>query len=322
MNTQPKLLDQVRQTLRLKHYAYQTEKTYLQWIKRFILFHNKRHPSDMNTPEITDFLTHLAVNENVSASTQNVAFSAILFLFRHVLNQELTGSIDAIHAKPSQRLPVVLTRQEVQNIITCLQGTPKLIVQLLYGAGMRLNECLRLRVKDIDFGCNQIIIRQRKGNKDRVTILPQILKDALSNQLDYAQALHQKDLAEGFGEVVLPDALQKKYPRANYDWIWQYVFPAHKLSSDPRTNKIRRHHLYQNWLNRPLKKGVQMAHINKKVTAYTFRHSFATHLLENGYDIRTVQQLLGHKDVRTTMIYTHVLNQPGLAVQSPLDFAR
>lgn len=320
MNPQPrKLLDQVRDAIRRKHYSIRTEEAYVYWIKRYIYFHNKRHPNDMDGPEIESFLTHLAVEQNVAASTQNQAMNALLFLYREVLNKKLTHSINAVRAKEPKRIPVVMTRDEVQKVISHLSGTHKLMAKLLYGSGLRLMECVRLRVKDIDFGQSQVIVRDGKGMKDRVTVLPKSVEPALQEQLSVGSVIHGQDLANGFGSVYLPNALERKYPNAKYEWIWQYVFPATKISKDPRTGIERRHHIHESSLQKAVKRAAASAGLTKRVTCHTFRHSFATHLLEDGYDIRTVQELLGHKDVKTTMIYTHVLNRGGLAVRSPLD---
>ncbi len=316
----PKLLDQVRETLRLKHYALRTEEAYLNWIKRFILFHHKRHPRDMGMPEIRAFLVHLANEEHVAASTQTQALSALLFLYREVLQQELDPlDLEAIRAQKPKRLPTVLTKSEVQRVLAQLSGVHLLMAQLLYGSGMRLLECLRLRVKDVDFELHQITVRDGKGNQDRVTMLPESAIPALRDQLTYARALHQQDLAAGYGCVYLPDALERKYPNACTEWGWQYIFPAKHISKDPRGEKLRRHHLDESSLQKAVRAAAKAAGIAKPVGPHTFRHSFATHLLESGYDIRTVQELLGHKDVKTTMIYTHVLNRGPLGVRSPLD---
>ncbi|MBE7556346.1 MAG: integron integrase [Anaerolineales bacterium] len=319
MSQPPKLLDQVRHILRLKHYARSTEESYTDWIKRFILFHHKRHPKEMGVPEIEAFLTHLAVHENVAASTQNQAYSALLFLYREVLHLELVGPINALRAKKSHRLPVVLTQTEVRQIIAALPEPYRLMTQFLYGSGLRLSECLRLRIKDIEFEQRQIIVRSGKGDKDRVTMLPASLIVPLQRHLQQVKRLHQADLAMGYGEVYLPYALERKYPNANKEWGWQYLFPAPTLSTDPRTGQTRRHHIDPSSLQKAVKQVVHAAGLTKPVSCHTFRHSFATHLLASGYDIRTIQELLGHKDVSTTMIYTHVLNRGGLAVRSPLD---
>jgi integron integrase len=314
-----KLLEQVSDALRVKHYAYRTEQSYLDWIRRYILFHNKRHPKDMAEPEVEAFLTHLAVEGNVAASTQNQALSALLFLYRYVLKQPLSESVDAVRARQSKHLPTVLTPQEIQKLLQLLEGIHQLLAKLLYGSGLRIKEALRLRVKDLDFAHNQIIIRDAKGNKDRITMLPQSIAEQLQAHLVQVKQTHIDDLALGYGAVYLPFALERKYPNANREWMWQYIFPAKQRSLDPRSDQIRRHHLDDAALQRSLKLAAQHAQIDKKVSCHTLRHSFATHLLQNGYDIRTVQELLGHKDVKTTMIYTHVLNQGGLGVRSPLD---
>lgn len=314
-----KLLDQVRDVLRTKHYAYRTEQSYVDWIRRFILFHNKRHPQEMREAEVEAFLTHLAVERHVSASTQNQALSAILFLYRHVLKSPLAESIESVRAKRSTYLPTVLTVEEVRLLLQHLEGLPQLMAKLLYGSGLRIIEGLRLRVKDLDFGQSQIIVRDTKGDRDRVTMLPQQIRELLQAHLVQVKQLHLNDLSQGYGEVYLPYALDRKYPKAGREWIWQYVFPAKQRSVDPRSSVVRRHHIDEGYLQRSLKIAVQSAQIPKKVSCHTLRHSFATHLLQNGYDIRTVQELLGHKDVKTTMVYTHVLNKGGLGVRSPLD---
>lgn len=317
-NTGSKLLDQVRLVMRRHHYSIRTEEAYTQWIVRFIHFHKMQHPRKMDHTHIEAYLNHLAL-QNVAASTQNQAFSAILFLYKHVLRQELPGQVKAVRAKKPQRVPTVLTRAEVWQVIDRLSSAHKLIAILLYGSGLRLLECLRLRVKDIDFAQHQIIVRNGKGNKDRITMLPNRAETVLSKHLKGVQALHQKDLDLGYGAVYLPNALDKKYPNANREWIWQYVFPSHKLSVDPRSGKVRRHHVDESGFRKAVRRSAQQANIKKRVSPHTFRHSFATHLLEDGYDIRTIQELLGHDDVSTTMIYTHVLNRGGLAVHSPAD---
>jgi integron integrase len=312
-------LDQVRDAIRLKHYSIRTEEAYVNWIRRFILFHGKRHPKDMGGPEIEAFLTHLAVEGHVAASTQNQALSALLFLYRDVLHQELNYPIDAVRAKPSQHLPAVLTKDEVRQVIAQISGIHQLQAKLLYGSGLRLLECLRLRVKDLDFERRAIIVRDTKGDQDRVTMLPDSLVAPLEEHLLRVKRLHEQDLAQGYGAVYLPDALERKYPNASREWLWQYVFPSDQLSVDPRSGETRRHHLDESGLQKAVRAAARRAGLDKRVTCHTFRHSFATHLLENHYDIRTVQELLGHKDVRTTMIYTHVLQRGGLAVRSPLD---
>ncbi|HEY80229.1 MAG TPA: integron integrase [Caldilineae bacterium] len=291
----------------------------MQWIKRFILFHNKRHPKEMGAPEIEAFLTHLAVEEHVAASTQNQALSALLFLYREVLGQEPDIAIHAVRAKKPKRLPTVLTREEVQRVLAHLSGVHLLMAQLLYGSGLRLMECLRLRVKDLDFEQRQIIVRDGKGQKDRITVLPERLIEPLHQHLQQVKRLHEQDLARGYGAVYLPDALARKYPNANREWIWQWVFPSARLSIDPRSGAVRRHHADPSGLQKAVRRAARAAGIRKHVTPHTLRHSFATHLMEAGYDIRTVQELLGHKDVKTTMIYTHVMNKGPYAVRSPLD---
>jgi integron integrase len=313
-----KLLDQMRDTIRTKHYSYRTEETYLDWARRYILFHQKRHPAEMGATEIQAFLAHLASERTVAASTQNQALSAILFLYREVLRKEIEPILLS-SAKRPERLPTVLTHEEVLRVINHLSGTHKLMAQLLYGSGLRLMECIRLRIKDIDFEYKAITVRDGKGEKDRVAPLPDTITADLKRQMERARILHEQDLAEGYGEVYLPDALQRKYPNAARDLLWQYIFPAAKRALDPRSGVERRHHLDETALQRTVKQATQKAGVHKRVSCHTFRHSFATHLLQNGYDIRTVQELLGHKDVRTTMIYTHVLQRGGLAVKSPLD---
>lgn len=315
----PKLLDQVRYTLRVKHYSLRTEEAYLDWIKRYILFHHKQHPKELNSPDIEAFLTHLAVEEHVAASTQDQALSAVLFLYREVLRQDLLYPIDAVRAKQPTHLPTVLSKAEVNRLLSRLSDPYELMAKLLYGCGLRLMECVRLRVKDVDFDQHQIIIRSGKGQKDRDTLLPDSLIPSLQRQLRYAKALHDNDLERGYGQVYLPFALERKYPNANREWGWQYVFPSSKLSSDPRAGHIRRHHVDETGLQKAVKAATRAAEINKSVGCHTLRHSFATHLLEAGYDIRTIQELLGHKSVQTTMIYTHVIKRGGLAVRSPLD---
>lgn len=314
-----KLLDQVRDVARLRHLSLRTEEAYCNWIKRFVLFHNKRHPRDMSSEEITTFLTHLAVEGQVAASTQNQALNALVFLYRQVLKIELSQIRDVVRARQSRKLPVVLTREEAEAVIARLSHVDRLIASLLYGSGLRLMEAIRLRVKDVDFARNEIVVRDGKGEKDRMTMLPQLIRIALQGQREHVERLHQQELKTGHGEVYLPYALERKYPNAAREFGWQYIFPAGKRSVDPRSGKQRRHHISELNVQRAVKKAVTEAGINKSATCHTFRHSFATHLLEAGYDIRTVQELLGHKDVRTTMIYTHVLNRGGRGVRSPLD---
>lgn len=315
----PRLLDQVRDAIRLRHYSFRTEETYIQWIKRFILFHSKRHPLEMGEQEITAFLTHLAVEKHVAPSTQNQALAAILFLYKEVLERELDWMDDIVRAKRAERIPEVLSPEQVRRLIDQMKGTYQLMARLLYGTGMRLMETVRLRVRDMDFHYRQITVRSGKGNKDRVTVLPGSLLEPLEAHLARVKALHDKDLAEGFGHVYLPYALARKYPNAEREWGWQYVFPAFARSRDPRSGAVRRHHVFEQNLQRAIKQAVVNLGLPGRVSTHTLRHSFATHLLENGSDIRTVQELLGHSDVSTTMIYTHVLNRGGKGVVSPLD---
>ena len=322
MESRPrKLLDQVRDQIRLKHYSYRTEQTYVYWIRRYILFHNKRHPSEMGGAELEAFLTHLAVVDKVAASTQNQALNAVLFLYRYVLKQPLETKINAVRAKRPRYLPTVLTPSEVIAVIRQLSGVHNLLVKVLYGSGLRLSEALRLRIKDIDFEQHQIVVRDTKGGENRVTMLPESIAEELKIHLLGVKQIHQQDLYRGYGSVYLPFALERKYAGADRQWIWQFVFPAERFSKDPRTGVVRRHHLHESGLQRAIKRAVGRANIQKRVSCHTFRHSFATHLLQNGYDIRTVPELLGHKDVKTTMIYTHVLNRGGRGVKSPLDQA-
>lgn len=315
----PRLLDQVRDALRVRHYSLRTEVSYLQWIKRFILFHKKQHPRDMGEQEITAFLTYLAVDKNVAASTQNQALSAILFLYKEVLGQELDWLDDVVRAKRSVRVPEVLSPEQVRRLLGQLEGVHQLVARLLYGTGMRIMEAIRLRVQDVDFHYRQITVRNGKGNKDRVTVLPESLIPPLQAHLVRVRELHKKDLAEGFGRVYLPHALAEKYPNAGREWPWQYVFPAATRSLDPVSREIRRHHLFEQNLQRAIKQAASDLGFSSRVRTHTLRHSFATHLLESGQDIRTVQELLGHSDVKTTMIYTHVLQRGGRGVRSPLD---
>ncbi|GAB4363006.1 MAG: integron integrase [Methylohalobius crimeensis] len=309
----------MRDRIRAKHYSLRTEEAYVGWVKRFILFHDKRHPSKLSASEVEAFLTHLAVEGNVASSTQNQALAAILFLYREVLEQPLPWLDNVTRAKNPERLPVVLSVNEVQALLGRLRGTPGLAARLLYGTGMRLMECMRLRVKDVDFEMHQITVRDGKGFKDRVTMLPRKLVGPLKAHLAGVKAQQEEDLAAGYGEVYLPYALARKYPAAGREWGWQYVFPARSLSVDPRSGETRRHHLDEKAVQRAVKQAVRDLDLAKPATPHTLRHSFATHLLQSGYDIRTVQALLGHKDVSTTMIYTHVLNRGGKGVVSPLD---
>ncbi|MCG8607550.1 integron integrase [bacterium] len=314
-----KLLEGVREVLKIKNYSYRTEKSYIRWIRKFVLFHNKRHPRDMAGPEIRQFLNYLADNQNVAASTQNQALSAILFLYKEVLQKEI-GYVQNIHwAKKPVKLPVVLTNREAIKVLSHLEGKYKLAASLMYGSGLRLLECLRLRVKDVDFDYLQLTIRDGKGQKDRRTILPARLVDPLKEHLRQREILQQQDLARGRGSVKLPGALNRKYPNAAKEWGWQYVFPASSHFLDPVDQVPRRHHLHESAMQRGFREAVRKSGLTKRATCHTLRHSFATHLLENGYDIRTVQELLGHNDVCTTMVYTHVLNRGGMGVKSPLD---
>ena len=315
----PRLLEQVRERLRVLHYSYRTEAQYVQWIKRFILFHDKRHPSGMGAPEVESFLTHLAVQGRVAAPTQNQAKAAILFLYKQVLGQELDWLDGVTHAKASTHLPVVLTLEEVRAVMSRLTGTNWLIASLLCGAGLRLMEAVRLRIKDVEFSRRELVVREGKGGKDRVTMLPDRLVEPLRNHLVSVKRIHEADLEAGHGEVYLPFALERKYPQAGRQWGWQYVFPSHRLSLDPRANRVRRHHIDEKGVQRAMKEAVRDAGVVKPATPHTLRHSFATHLLQAGHDIRTVQELLGHRDVATTMVYTHVLNRGGRGVLSPLD---
>lgn len=315
----PKLLDQVRHLMRTRHYSYSTEKNYVSWIKQFILFHRKQHPALLGPEQVTAFLSHLAVERHVSASTQNQALSALLLLYRGVLGVELPWLDNVTRAKKSVRVPVVFTGEEVHAILAHLTGAKWLMASLLYGSGLRLSECLGLRVKDLDFGYRQIVVRDGKGAKDRFTVLPGSLVGPLERHLVRVKALHESDLRAGFGGVELPYALASKYPQAAREWAWQYVFPASKLSRDPRSGAVRRHHLDESILQKAVRRAISAAGITKRGGCHTFRHSFATHLLHAGYDLRTIQDLLGHKEVTTTMIYTHVLGRGGNGVRSPLE---
>jgi integron integrase len=315
----PRLLDQVRQAIRTRHYSIKTEEAYVGWIKRFIFFYNKRHPAEMGEAEISHFLSSLANDSHVSASTQNQALNALLFLYHEVLGKKIGLVEGVVRAKRPRRLPVVLTREEVKAVLGSLNGTPWLMTMLLYGGGLRLMECCRLRVKDIDFPRNQITVRAGKGDKDRYTMLPATVKEPLWKRLEAVKRQHDEDLKKGLGRVVLPNALERKYPNAGKEWAWQWVFPAPKHYTDRITGERRRHHLHESVLQRAVKEAVVKAGLSKPAGCHTFRHSFATHLLEDGYDIRTVQELLGHSDVSTTMIYTHVLNRGGKGVRSPAD---
>ena len=316
---EPRLLDQVRAQIRLRHYSIRTESQYVQWVKRFVLFHGKRHPRAMGAPEVEAFLSHLAVEGHVASATQNQALSALLFLYRQVLGIELPWLDEMVRAKRPQRLPVVLTRGEVQRVLERMDGVYSLLARLLYGTGMRLMEVIRLRVKDVDFAQGEILIRDGKGAKDRVTMLPEGVSADLREHLQRRKLVFEDDLRAGKASVYLPDALARKYPAASTSWPWQYVFVAGSYSVDPRSGVERRHHLDEKLLQRAMKKAVLASGIDKPATPHMLRHSFATHLLDGGYDIRTVQELLGHADVSTTMIYTHVLQRGGRGVRSPLD---
>ena len=317
--TPPKLLDRLRAACRVRHYSIRTEDAYADWCRRFVLFHGKRHPREMAEPEVNAFLTHLAVDGHVAASTQNQALCALLFLYEHVLDRPLDRLGGVIRANRPRRLPVVLTREEVRRVLAELDGTYRLMGQLMYGSGLRLLECLRLRVKDLDFDRTEITVREGKGNKDRRTMLPVVARPGLLEHLGRVERLHREDLAAGYGRVYLPDALDRKLPGAAAEFRWQYVFPSVKLSVDPRSGERRRHHASEGAVGREITAAVRRAGLAKRATSHSFRHSFATHLIEAGYDIRTVQELLGHESVETTMIYTHVLNKGGSGVRSPLD---
>jgi len=316
-----KLMDEVHEVMRLKHYSIHTERSYCDWIKRFVHFHGMKSRDDLKQgePKIEQFLTHLAVDGNVSPSTQNQAMNALVFLYKRVLKQTLDGSINAVRAKKKQNIPVVLSREEVASVISMMKGTPHLVVKVLYGSGMRMMEALRLRVHDIDYDLKQITVRSGKGNKDRVTPFPVSLTPLLQSHLTRVKSIHEKDMAEGYGAVYLPYALEPKYPDAAREWQWQYVFPSSNLSRDPRSGHTRRHHMDPSVINKAIKGAAKRAGIQKRISSHTFRHSFATHLLERGTDIRTIQTLLGHSDLSTTMIYTHVLGRGAHGVTSPLD---
>ncbi|MEW8333637.1 MAG: integron integrase [Candidatus Thiodiazotropha sp.] len=311
-------LQQVVNQIRVRHYSRRTEETYLHWIKRYIFYHNKRHPNEMGERQVAQFLTYLAVHGNVAASTQNIALNALVFMYRHVLERPLDHINGIVRAKKPQRLPVVLTQQEVSRLLSNMKGQSWLIACLLYGSGLRLIESLRLRVLDLDFDRKAIYVRNGKGGKDRIVTLADEIITPLKRHLENVRTLHERDLAEGFGTVYLPHALAKKYPNAEREWKWQYLFPATQRSIDPRSGIVRRHHLDESCVRKAVTGAVRLAGINKKASCHTLRHSFATHLLERGQDIRTVQEQLGHKDVRTTQIYTHVIQRGGSAVRSPL----
>lgn len=315
----PKLLDRVRIEIRSRHYSVRTEEAYVSWIRRFILFHGKRHPSSMGADECNAFLSSLAVDGNVSASTQMQALCALLFLYRHVLDEPFPWLHELIRARRPSRLPTVLTPQEVRTVLDHLSGTPKLASILLYGAGLRLLECLQLRIKDVDFNRHEIFVRDTKGKRDRVTVFPRAADVLLREHLERVRSLHEKDRAEGFGHVLLPNAIRRKLPNAETDWVWQWIFPASTRWRDPESGVERRHHMHETVMQRAVRKATIASGIPKRITCHTFRHSFATHLLERGQDIRTVQELLGHRDVSTTMIYTHVLRIGAKGVKSPID---
>ncbi len=315
----PKLLDRFRRELRTRRYSQRTEETYISWVRRFLRYHGMRHPRNMGKKEIEVFLSHLATASNVSAATQNQALAAILFLYRDVLGTGLDWLDDVVRAKKPKRLPVVLTREEVRRILYHLQSEKWIAGMLIYGSGLRLLETLRLRVKDLDFGYRRITVRAGKGNRDRITVLPQAVVPPLTRHLEETRNLHEQDLKNGGGIFRLPGRLAMKYPGANREWGWQWVFPARRQYRDPATGRLFRHHLYETVLQRAVKYAVACADIRKPASCHTFRHSFATHLLEDGNDIRTIQELMGHKDVNTTMIYTHVLNRGGRGVRSPAD---
>ena len=317
--SRPKLLDQVRDAIRTRHMSLRTEEAYVHWIKHYILFHRKRHPAEMGPAEITQFLTALAVERHVSASTQNQALAAPLFLYRQVFGRNPGWLEGLVRAKRSHRLPVVLTRSEIGALLGALRGVNWIMAMLLYGAGLRLRECLQLRVKDVDFTRNEIVVRQGKGDKYRVTMLPARVKEPLAAHLERVRQVHERDLRAGFGRVALPDALARKYPHANRDWGWQWMFPASKICRDPRFGEPQRYHIHESVLQKAIHAAARKAGVAKPVGPHTLRHGFATDLLVAGYDIRTVQELLGHKDVTTTMIYTHVLNRGGRGVVSPAD---
>lgn len=316
---QPKLLDRLRAAVRVKHYSYSTEQSYVAWARRYILHHGKRHPADMGAPEVEAFLNHLATERRISASTQNQALAALLFLYRHVLGVDLPWLDNLTRAKRSQRVPTVLSQAEVTRLLRNVRGTEGTIIRLLYGSGMRITEALRLRIMDVDFDRNEITVRNGKGAKDRHVPLPKSLREDLQRIKEERRRWHERDVACGMAGVWLPDAIERKYPRAPLEFCWQYLFASPSYSTDPRSGQIRRHHLHEDRIARAIKAALRAARIDKRATAHTLRHSFATHMLERGYDIRTVQELLGHANVETTMIYTHVLNRGGRGVASPLD---
>lgn len=318
----PKLLDRVHAELRKRHYSGRTEEAYVGWIRQYIRFHGIRHPREMGKEEVERFLSHLAVNRDVAAATQNQALAALLFLYRDVLGTSLDWMDDIVRAKRPARVPVILTRSEVSDVLSRMFGPNWIAGMLMYGAGLRLLECLQLRVKDVDFGYQQIVVREGKGSKDRVTILPSRIEERLMRHLDENKAQHEKDLSRGGGYVRLPNGLDRKYPTAEQEWRWQWIFPATRQFKDIGSGSLYRHHPHETVLQRAVKEAAALTRITKRVTCHTFRHSFATHLLEEGYDVRTIQELLGHRDISTTMVYTHVLNHGGRCVRSPLDFPK
>lgn len=315
-----KLLDQVREVMRFHHYAYRTEQTYVEWITRFVRFHNTTHPRNLNHQDVEQFLTHLAVKQHVAAATQNQAFNALLFLYRHVLDlPDRVDKIDAVRSKKPKRMPTVLTRDEMRTLLRQLESTPLLIAKLMYGCGLRISELVRLRVESLDFGNSGLIVRDGKGQKDRITVLPQGLIPLLKEHLDNVRRIYKKDLADGRCNTYIPEALSRKYPAAHKQWLWQYVFPADQLARDPRSGLWRRHHIHTSSVQKYIHDAAKKAGIEKRVSPHTLRHSFATHMLQSGKDIRRVQSFLGHSDVRTTMIYTHVMEQNLKEIGSPLD---
>lgn len=315
----PRLLAQIRAALRVRHYSLRTEQAYVGWVRRFVRYHGMRHPGELDAADVSRFLTDLAGRGRVSASTQNQALSALLFLYRDIIGRDLGWLSGVVRAKRPKRLPTVLTRAEVRDVLAAMHGTHRLMGQLLYGSGLRLLECVQLRVKDVDFSLHQIVVRSGKGSRDRITILPESVVPALAAHLAKVRLMRERDLGAGAGATTLPDALARKYPAAATEWAWQYVFPATRLVWDPGLDGWRRHHVHETVLQRAVKQAVRTLALPKRVSCHTFRHSFATHLIEDGYDIRTVQELLGHRDVSTTMIYTHVLLKGGRGVRSPAD---
>ena len=318
-NTSPRLLDLLAEAIRRKHYSYRTEQAYAMWAKQFIRFHDIRHPNEMGEPEVEQFLSHLALNRNVSPATQNQALNALIFLYRHVIGRPLGNLNGVTRAKRRQKLPVVLTAKEIIKVLSFLDHPYWLLSCLMYGSGLRLMEVLRLRIKDLEFEYKSIRVLNGKGGKDRIVTLPDELVAPLKVQIEHARILHRKDLADGLGKTTLPYALARKYPKASQEFAWQFLFPSHKTSLHPQTGQRGRHHIHEQSLQRAVKRAVKLAQIDKQATCHSFRHSFATHLLERGADIRTVQEQLGHTDIRTTQIYTHVLNRGGLGVISPLS---